>query len=71
MSLIEDAKAAKKAGLSYGQYMLHKPFEPYKKPTGLRCANCGGPLYGAQRRFCCLECREASKARTRAGDLFV
>ena len=30
MGLIEDAKAAKEAGLSYGQYMLRREFVPMK-----------------------------------------
>ena len=42
MSLIEDAKAAKQAGLTYGQYMLKKPFEPYHRASGKKCKNCGG-----------------------------
>ena len=46
MSLIEDAKAEKAAGLSYGQYMTKKTFSPYKKEVGKKCANCGGVLYG-------------------------
>ena len=32
MGLIEDAKAAKEAGLSYGQYMSQREFVPYEKP---------------------------------------
>lgn len=71
MSLIEDAKAAKASGLSYGQYMMNKPFEPYKRHVGKKCANCGGVLYGGQQKFCCRECRDALKSKTSRGDLFV
>ena len=71
MSLVDDAKAAKKAGLSYGQYMMNKPFEPYKRVNGNKCENCGGLLYGGQRRFCCSECRAEMKSKTNRGDVFV
>jgi hypothetical protein len=56
---------------SYGEYMLHKEQKPLKIVEGPKCANCGGPLYGGQRRFCCAECRAAVSARTRAGDWLV
>ena len=71
MSLVEDAKAAKKAGLSYGQYMTQKPFTPYRRKNGNKCANCGGVLYGGQIKYCCSECRAEMKSKTTRGDLFV
>ena len=71
MSLVEDAKAAKKAGLSYGQYMMQKPFAPYQRKVGKKCANCGGALYGGQMKFCSRECRDEMKSKTAWGDLFV
>lgn len=71
MSLIEDAKAAKKAGMTYGQYMMTKPFESYKRPSGRKCANCGGVLYGNQQKYCSAECRDEMKLKTARGDLFV
>ena len=71
MSLAEDAKAAKAAGVSYGTYMMAKGFKPYLKPEEKRCVNCGGVLYGAQQRFCSRECREEMKVKNRKGDKFV
>ena len=71
MSLVEDAKAAKEAGLTYGQYMMQKPFRPYQKQRGKKCENCGGVFYGGQMRFCSSECRYQMKAKTAKGDLFV
>ena len=71
MSLVEDAKAAKEAGLTYGQYMLKKPFEPYHRASGKKCKNCGGILHGRRLNYCCNECREKMKTKTSRGDLFV
>ena len=71
MSLIEDAKAAKAAGMTYGQYMIGRPFTPYKRPSGKRCINCGGVLYGNQHRFCSAECRNEMKSKTSMGDKYV
>lgn len=71
MSLIEDAKAAREAGLTYGQYMTHKDFIPYKKPVGPRCKNCNGPLRGGQQRFCSNECRAMMRLKTSRGDWLV
>ena len=56
---------------SYGQYMLQKPFKPYKRTPGKKCMNCGGVLTGAQHKFCCRECKDEMKLKTARGDLFV
>lgn len=71
MGLIEDAKAAKEAGLSYGQYMLQRDFITFEKPTGRRCEICGAPLIGQQRKFCSRACRDEMKIRESRGDVFV
>lgn len=71
MSLVEDAKAAHDAGMTYGQYMITKPFKPYKRTPGKKCMNCGGVLTGAQHKFCCKECKDEMKLKTARGDLFV
>lgn len=71
MGLIEDAKAAKGAGMSYGQYMLQREFIPFEKPTGKRCEICGAPLIGQQRKFCSRACREEMIIRESKGDVFV
>lgn len=71
MSLIEDAKAARELGLTYGQYMTTKSVKPYIRKGGKKCENCGGVLYGAQQRFCSQECRYQMKLKTARGDLFV
>lgn len=71
MGLIEDAKAAKEAGLSYGQYMLQKDFIPFKKPKGKRCEICGAPLIGKKLRFCSQECKYERDRRNYRGDYFV
>lgn len=59
MSLVEDAKAAHKLHMTYGQYMATvKPLEPPKPPKPLEKANgricelCGAPLVGKQRKYC-------------------
>lgn len=59
MSLIDDARAAHKAGLSYGQYMTIKKTSKKKpEPEPKRfCKGCGGTLTGKQKTFCCNECR--------------
>lgn len=59
MGLIEDAAAARKAGVSYGQYKVEHPFtrrpkKPAKKT--LHCLYCGELLTGNQTKFCCVEC---------------
>lgn len=56
---------------SYGQYMIQKPFSPYRRESGKKCANCGGVLSGGQLKFCCSECRAEMKSKTNRGDLFV
>ena len=71
MGLIEDARAAKDAGLSYGEYMLKREFIPYKKPEGKRCEVCGFLLKKYQQRFCSARCRGESNLRKSRGDVFV
>lgn len=71
MSLIDDAKAAKKAGLTYGQYMVTKKSDPPKPKEKKVCANCGDPLVGGRLRFCCNECRAAFREKNRKGDKYV
>jgi hypothetical protein len=72
MSLIEDARAAKEAGLSYGQYMLqNKPFIRYHRDSGKRCVVCGGVLSGRQQRFCTDQCRNKHRYANTIGDKFV
>lgn len=72
MSLIDDAKAAHAAGLSYGQYMTTKAAPEKKEPKPKKvCANCGDPLVGGRIRFCCNECRAAFREKNRKGDKYV
>ena len=73
MSLIEDAKAAKAAGMNYGVWKSLQPVVPYekKKPHTRVCINCGGVLYGNQHRFCSAECRNEMKFKTSMGDKYV
>lgn len=73
MSLIEDAKAARKAGMTYGQYMVTKKPSPRKPKPDTRkfCANCGDILTGGRVRFCCNECRAEMRAKNAKGDKFV
>ena len=71
MSLMDDAKAAREAGMTYGQYMTLRPFHPYKKTIGPKCINCGCALIGKQSRFCSRECRDQMRAKTARGDVFV
>lgn len=57
MSLIDDVCAARKAHMTYGQYMS-QPNRQRSKPkdtktgNGLTCMICGAPLYGQQRKYC-------------------
>ena len=71
MGLVEDAAAAKKLGMTYGQYMQKKPFIPYQKIPGKKCATCGAPLIGKRTSYCSRECREIHRARIAKGDVFV
>ena len=72
MSLIDDARAAHKHGVSYGVYMSAiKKSEPPKPKPKAACKNCGGPLIGGRLRFCCNECREEFKIKNRKGDKYV
>lgn len=73
MSLIDDAKAAHKHGVSYGVYMstIKKDHPEPKTPQKRVCANCGDPLVGGRVKFCCNECREKFKSKKRKGDVYV
>ena len=65
MSLIDDAAAARKAGLTYGQYILTKPPVPLpQRPigNGHYCVRCGWPLEGKQRKYC-WKCRAKIRGR--------
>lgn len=59
--LTKSAIAARRAGLTYGQYMAMQP--PYVKPEvpdgWKRCEYCGKGFKPVQgKRFCDVECRE-------------
>lgn len=71
MSLVDDAIAAQKAGLTYGQYMSTKNHTPYVKRSGKCCKRCGKPLNGYQQYYCSKTCREQMKANNAKGDYFV
>ena len=71
MSLIEDAKAAKAAGLSYGQYMINKEQRKFVRISGKRCLNCGCRLSGAKLKYCSKECREDMRWKISNGGKFV
>ena len=67
MGLIEDSVAARKAHMTYGQYMAQekpyvwnvKKYSGYlkirKKPEKL-CEVCGNPVPRRSKRYCCREC---------------
>ena len=68
--LAKDARKAKQAGLSYGQWKAMQPRVTVKKqeiPDGWQaCECCGKPFKpkGGGQRFCDIDCREKSyKAR--------
>lgn len=74
MSLIEDAKAARKAGMTYGQYMVTK--KPSDRPRKTKqekniCLNCGGSLPPDNRKFCSMLCRSAMAAKNKNGGAFT
>lgn len=71
MSLIEDAKAAKAAGLSYGQYMQQRQHREYVRFYGKKCLNCGTPLVGSKQKYCSKECREDMRWKISNGGKFV
>lgn len=60
MGLIEDSVAARKAGVSYGQYKMEHPFTSQQKKNPaqkyMHCLYCGNPLTGNQTKYCCVEC---------------
>jgi uncharacterized protein (DUF2147 family) len=71
MGLIEDAKAAADAKMSYGEYKMRQGFVA-AKPIGKKvCAKCGKPLMPHQYKYCCAKCREDMKTQTRRGDWMV
>lgn len=65
MSLIDDARAAHKAGLSYGQYMtIKKPDNKEAEIAPLRvCEYCGAPLPRDRKKFCTQGCRTSHGRR--------
>ena len=73
MSLIDDARAAHKHGVTYGVYMSTiKKDRPEPKPKQKRvCANCGAPLIGGRVKFCSNECRNQFRTKERMGDKYV
>ena len=71
MSLIEDAKAAKAAGLSYGQYMMNKEQHQFVRFHDKRCINCGNRLTGAKLKYCSKHCADQMKKKTANGGKFV
>ena len=57
MSLIDDARTAKKMGLTYGQYMIRKEQKAIPPKKILHpCANCGKELPFRRRKYCCDAC---------------
>ena len=70
MGLAEDAKAARDAGMTYGQYMLTKKTAPWTFQKGPRCLHCGKPIPPRRRDYCSDACvRERRLIRRRAGEL--
>ena len=71
MGLSEDSVAARKAHMTYGQYMAQ--VKPYmaptrrfsgflrKVPTKRLCEFCGTPVKDSRNRFCCRECYQKWK----------
>lgn len=58
MSLVEDAKAARKANMTYGQYMATKPYKPRFIPEKRFCLWCGVELFDQKDQFCNCFCRK-------------
>lgn len=67
MGLIEDAAAARRAHMTYGQFKAQQPrilpprrFSGLKKKPGATekplCEVCGKPVRERGRRYCCREC---------------
>lgn len=56
MSLIEDAAAARRLGITYGRYMTEVKCSTVilKKDdgNGFTCTLCGAPLHGRQMKYC-------------------
>lgn len=73
MGLIEDARAAKEAGMNYGVWKSLQPVVLYKKkePEAKVYANCGDVLTGGRTRFCRNECRIKMRLKNKKGDKFV
>ena len=61
MGLIEDAKAAADAKMSYGEYKSRQGFVAVKRTGKKVCAKCGNPLMPHQYKYCSAKCREAIK----------
>lgn len=71
MGLIEDAKAAQEAGMSYGTYKARDVIVAVKRPSGKVCSRCGKQLLPMQYKYCSARCREDMKAIMRKGDWLV
>lgn len=73
MSLIDDAKAARKHGVDYGIYMatIKEPPPASNQKDAKVCAFCGKPLKGRRVKFCSDVCRLRQNTNTRKGDKFV
>ena len=71
MGLIEDAKAAADAGLSYGEYKNRQGFVVSKPLSKRVCSKCGEPLLPHQYKYCGAKCREAMQTQNRRGDWMV
>lgn len=59
MSLIDDARAARAAGMTYGQYIATRTTrqkERRTKPPKKPCLACGKPLPKNKSKYCCPEC---------------
>ena len=66
MSLAEDAKAAKKAGMTYGKYMASRAIVPVYAPRRQLCKWCGAILGPKQDGFCTSFCRQDYNANREA-----
>lgn len=71
MGLIDDAKAARDAHMTYGQYMNQKGASVPPIYSKRNCVNCGAPLLGRRAKYCSGECRKQMNTKTARGDYFV
>ena len=66
-NLSRDAAAARAAGMTYGKWKaMQEPVKivpkKEKKPV---CLNCGAPLTGQQKKYCCNECEKEYRNKSR------